>query len=168
MVKIGTVQRSGGLCAWGSEKEETVVRQTLRVRLERPLSKKEIEAMWEEERRLLPGSLPDLVFDVEGDTVTIGWGPHQLSPRSMQEVKTPFQIAVHRKYGEKFEVRWLDISTEDECQIHRTDDGRVMCAIHNAFLTPRRVSGDPNPPGAGHVSAWICPASQATIMEADM
>lgn len=143
--------------------------QTVRVKLKRVLSKKEIEGMWHEELSMLPGSLPNLLFEVKGQVVTIGWDPRHIAPRSVQEfMKDRFQIAIHRKYGEKFEVRWLDISTGDDCSIHRTDDGSIKCAVHNAFLTPRQPSGDPNPPGPGHVSAWICPVSQTTIMEAEL
>ena len=121
--------------------------------------------MWRE----APGNLPNFLFEVNGDIVTVEMDPRHIPPSSIQEVKTPFQIEVHRKYGEKFEGRWLDISQSDKCSIHRsTDNDAAKCAIHNVFLTGVRVDGNPNPPGPGHIRAWLCPVSRQTMIEADM
>ena len=140
---------------------------TLSVKLGRALSQAQIDETWQAERTLAPFSLPNLLFEVKGDVVTITWDPRHIAPRSMQEIKTPFQNAIKRKFGENFEVRWLDISRSAECSMHRTEDGRAMCAIHNVFLTPLRVCGDLNPPEPGHVSEWLCPTSRTTLLEAD-
>ena len=144
------------------------MKSTVRVKLGRALPKREIEETWDDERRLVPLSLPNLFFEVEADVVAIKWDPRHIPPRSMQEIKTPFQTAIKRRFGEKFEVRWLDISPSEECSIHRTDDGNVRCAIHNVLLMPRALSGDSNPPGSGHVSAWVCPTSGAALLEGEM
>jgi hypothetical protein len=147
---------------------EENVRETVSAKLQRALSKDEIEEMWREAPRGTSGSLPNFLFEVNGDIVTVEMDPRHIPPRSIQEVKTAFQIEVHRKYGEKFEVRWLDISQSDKCSIHRSTDSDAKCAIHNVFLTGVQVDGDPNPPGPGHIRAWLCPISQQTMIEADM
>jgi hypothetical protein len=53
------------------------------------------------------------------------------------------------------------------CSFARGEDGNPVCSYHRKPLTQMAVHGDqPNPPGLGHFSAWICPVSSKPIYEA--
>jgi hypothetical protein len=53
------------------------------------------------------------------------------------------------------------------CAFERSDDGTPMCRLHQRPLNRLAVHAmDPNPPGLGHFSAWICPASNKPVYDA--
>ena len=53
------------------------------------------------------------------------------------------------------------------CSFARDENNIPVCSYHRKSLTQLAVHGDqPNPPGPGHFSAWICPASSKTILDA--
>lgn len=41
------------------------------------------------------------------------------------------------------------------------------CAVHGCELTPLALAGAANPPGMGHLSAWICPASGKQLYDVE-
>jgi len=53
------------------------------------------------------------------------------------------------------------------CSFARGEDNIPVCSYHRKPLTELAVHGDqPNPPGLGHFSAWICPVTSKTILDA--
>ena len=53
------------------------------------------------------------------------------------------------------------------CGFARGENGTPVCSYHRAELNQLAVHGDqPNPPGPGHFSAWICPVSGKQIYDA--
>jgi hypothetical protein len=54
----------------------------------------------------------------------------------------------------------------EKCQVLRQNDGSLYCQIHKSSLVRQSLTGDENPPGLGHVSAWVCLPSGNTYMEA--
>jgi hypothetical protein len=53
------------------------------------------------------------------------------------------------------------------CRVERTEDGVLICGYHKKPLVQVALHGDPNPPGLGHVSAWLCPESNKTVYQGD-
>ena len=54
----------------------------------------------------------------------------------------------------------------DECKAVRKNDGSFYCETHKSILVQQELTGDMNPPGLGHISAWVCLTSGNTYMEA--
>jgi hypothetical protein len=53
------------------------------------------------------------------------------------------------------------------CAFARDGHGTPICSYHRKQLTQLSVQGhQPNPPGIGHFSAWICPISSSQILDA--
>lgn len=53
------------------------------------------------------------------------------------------------------------------CAFDRGDDDTPICWLHRKPLNQLAVhSMDPNPPGPGHFSAWICPVSNKQVYDA--
>jgi hypothetical protein len=52
-----------------------------------------------------------------------------------------------------------------DCVIQKRPDGSRLCGLHGKPLQERDMSGPANPPGPGHLSAWICPDSGKTLIE---
>ena len=53
------------------------------------------------------------------------------------------------------------------CTFARDENGTAICGYHRQPLNELAVHGDqPNPPGLGHFSAWICPASAKQVYDA--
>ena len=76
------------------------MKETVSAKLrQRALPKKELDDMWREACGRIPGMLPNFLFQVDGDIVAVELDPQHIPARSIQEVKTPFQIEIHRKYG---------------------------------------------------------------------
>jgi hypothetical protein len=53
------------------------------------------------------------------------------------------------------------------CSIQVSDDGTRVCGYHRKPLSQLAVHGDPNPPGLGHLSAWVCPESNKPLYETE-
>src|SRR5438105_4453453 len=54
------------------------------------------------------------------------------------------------------------------CRFDRDPDTRApICGYHRNPLTQLALHGDPNPPGLGHLSAWICPESNKPVYEVE-
>lgn len=96
-------------CACGRSKRtvETMIPKVAVAKLQYPLPKEEIEKIWQEEQASLPHQHPDFVFDVDGDEVRISISPRHSLRIPIDEVKRPFQIAIHRKYP-AMKIEWLD------------------------------------------------------------
>jgi len=57
--------------------------------------------------------------------------------------------------------------TQIGCSFDRDDDNTPICRLHRRPLNSLAVhSVDPNPPGPGHFSAWICPVSNKQVYDA--
>jgi hypothetical protein len=53
------------------------------------------------------------------------------------------------------------------CSFARGENGIPVCSYHRKPLTQLAAQGDqPNPPGLGHFSAWICPVTSKHIFDA--
>ena len=53
------------------------------------------------------------------------------------------------------------------CAFDRSDDDTPICRLHREPLNRLAVhSMEPNPPGLGHFSAWICPVSNKQVYDA--
>ena len=76
-------------------------------KLSRALGQKQIEDIWRTEQALIPGELPYLEFQVQGEEVRITVSPKHTLGVSTDEIKRPFQIAIHRKYP-TMKIEWLD------------------------------------------------------------
>jgi hypothetical protein len=60
-------------------------------------------------------------------------------------------------------------TTEPKCTFDRDDrSGTPICRRHRKPLVQNSVTCAPgsNPPGLGHLSAWICPVSQENVLDA--
>ena len=44
----------------------------------------------------------------------------------------------------------------EKCKIVNQGDGKPYCETHKAALVRQELSGDVNPPGLGHIAAWVC------------
>src|SRR5262245_18061712 len=51
-----------------------------------------------------------------------------------------------------------------DCVIQKRPDGSRVCAVHGKPLQEQSMSGSANPPGPGHLSAWVCPDSGKTCL----
>jgi hypothetical protein len=76
-------------------------------KLSSSLSQEEVEDAWDEERNLMPSSKPYLDFEVKGNEVRITVSPRHTLSISTDEIKRPFQIAIHRKHR-NVQIEWLD------------------------------------------------------------
>ncbi len=76
-------------------------------RLSHPLTLKEVEDAWRYEQELIPGAHPYLDFDVQENEVRFTVSPRHTLVISTDEIKRPFQIAIHRKYP-NMKIEWLD------------------------------------------------------------
>jgi hypothetical protein len=54
----------------------------------------------------------------------------------------------------------------DKCKVVKRGDGSLYRETHKSPLVKQKLSGDVNPSGLGHVSAWVCLPSGNTYMEA--
>ena len=53
------------------------------------------------------------------------------------------------------------------CSFGRDEEDTPICSYHRKPLCQLAVQGqEPNPPGVGHFSAWICPTSGKQIFDA--
>lgn len=53
------------------------------------------------------------------------------------------------------------------CSFVKDSDGNPVCSYHRVSLQQLAVHGDqPNPPGLGHFSAWICPETGKQVYDA--
>jgi hypothetical protein len=52
------------------------------------------------------------------------------------------------------------------CSFSRDENDTPICSYHRRPLTQLTVHGDQNPLGLGHFTAWICPESSKTILDA--
>lgn len=86
---------------------EPIIPQLAVAKLQWALPKDEIEQVWQEEQASLPHHHPDLDIDVNGDEVRISISLGHSLRISTDEVKRPFQIAIHRKYP-GMKIKWLD------------------------------------------------------------
>lgn len=71
----------------------------------------------------------------------------------MPESETPSSVLHSRFMAEK-------------CKVVRRSDGSLYCETHKSPLVQQKLSGDMNPSGLGHISAWVCLPSGNTYMEA--
>lgn len=53
-----------------------------------------------------------------------------------------------------------------DCSIKKTEDDTRVCALHNKPLIEQSMEGN-NPPGIGHMKAWVCLVSKKTLMEVE-
>lgn len=53
------------------------------------------------------------------------------------------------------------------CSIQFDVEGTRVCGYHRRPLSQLAVHGDPNPPGQGHFSAWVCPESNKPLYETE-
>lgn len=60
------------------------------------VSAERLTEIWESERRLLPNSLPRLLFTVEGRHVTMRFHPQHATLGGIQNIKQAFRNALHR------------------------------------------------------------------------
>ncbi len=53
------------------------------------------------------------------------------------------------------------------CTFAQDVEGNAVCGYHRVGLNQLAVHGDqPNPPGMGHFSAWICPETGQQVYDA--
>jgi hypothetical protein len=72
------------------------------------ISAEELTALWEAERRLAPGSHPAVLFALSGRRVTMRFHPQHGVRGGIENIKSPFQIALHRPGARPdCEVSWL-------------------------------------------------------------
>jgi hypothetical protein len=52
------------------------------------------------------------------------------------------------------------------CSFAKDADGNAVCSYHRVQLNQLAVHGELNPPGLGHFSAWVCPATGKPVYDA--
>jgi hypothetical protein len=57
----------------------------------------------------------------------------------------------------------LKIKPEPKCQIDSTDPKKWKCSVHGRILRERPLAAARNPPGPGHIRAFICPVSDKEL-----
>lgn len=80
--------------------------ETITARLGGARSVEEIESLWKAEQQVI--NLPDLRFVARGNDVIIGVDPRHGGRVPIQEIKRPFQMAIHKRYGAGFGIEWSD------------------------------------------------------------
>jgi len=70
--------------------------ETVTARLDKGVSKVEVERVWSDEQRIV--NLPNLTFKVKGKEITIFVDRRHGGKVAIEEIKRPFQTAIHRKY----------------------------------------------------------------------
>jgi hypothetical protein len=49
----------------------------------------------------------------------------------------------------------------------KKDSYPPVCGIHNVELRENEIQGETNPPGLGHITCYICPASRDIVLDAE-
>lgn len=80
--------------------------ETTTARLASPKPVEEIEYLWKAEQQ--GTNLPDLRFVAKGNDIIISVDSRHGERVPIHEIKRPFQIAIHKKYGASFSIEWCD------------------------------------------------------------
>jgi hypothetical protein len=80
--------------------------ETISARLARAKTVGEIENLWKAVQQVI--NLPDLRFVAKGNDIIISVDPRHGGRVPIQEIKWPFQNAIHTKYGAGFSIEWND------------------------------------------------------------
>jgi hypothetical protein len=70
-------------------------------------TQEELEQIWQHEVDLLPGSKPDLVFQCDGNQVSMAFDPKHGGLKGIENIKTAFRIAIHRNH-QQCKIAWND------------------------------------------------------------
>jgi hypothetical protein len=47
----------------------------------------------------------------------------------------------------------------------KTDSNTLVCGVHNVALVENRIPIDPNAPGLGRITCYVCSVSRAVVEE---
>ena len=77
------------------------------------------------------------------------------------------RIRRYTRYTWKEEIGMAD-TAEPKCTFGRDPSGIPICRKHSQPPIQNSVTSAPgsNPPGLGHLSAWVCPVSQENVFDA--
>ena len=82
---------------------------TLTAELDCQTSPNRLSEIWEDYRKPIRLSLPELLFSVEGMRVTIRFHPQHGPLGGIESIKTQFQIALHRQPAfANCKIHWVE------------------------------------------------------------